>query len=47
MCWKWKRYRRYKKVHFSPEKYRYLEWTEGRSDNDEKAKSTERKIGQI
>ena len=37
---------RYKKV-FSPKKYRYLEWTEGRDDNGKECTSTETKTGQI
>ena len=31
---------RYKKVQFSPKKYRYLEWTEGRGDNGKECTST-------
>ena len=37
----------YKKVQFSPKKYRYLEWTEGRGDNGKTCISTEGKMGQI
>ena len=36
-----------KKVQFSLKKYRYLEWTEGRGDNDKECTSTEGKAGQI
>ena len=35
------------KIQFSPEKYRYLEWTEGRGDKGKKCTSTARKIGHI
>ena len=38
---------RCKKVQFSPKKYRYLEWTEGRGDNGNKCTSTEGKTRQI
>ena len=34
-------------VQFSPKKYRYLEWTEGRSDNGKECTTTEGKTGQI
>ena len=34
------------KVQFSPEKYRYLEWTEERGDKGKNCTSTARKIGQ-
>ena len=32
------------KIQFSPEKYTYLEWTEGRSDKGKKRTSTARKL---
>ena len=38
---------RYKKVKFSPKKYKYLEWTKGRGDNGKKCTSTAEKTGQI
>ena len=34
------------KIQFSPEKYRYLEWTEERGNKGKKCTSTARKIGQ-
>ena len=37
---------RYKKVQFSPKKYRYLEWTERRGDNGKECTKTEGKTGQ-
>ena len=40
-------FERYKKVQFSPKKYRYLEWTEGRDDNGKEYTSTEGKTRQI
>ena len=37
---------RYKKVQFSPKKYRYLEWIEGRGDNGKQC-TAEGKTGQM
>ena len=39
--------KRYKKVKFSPKKYRYLELTERRDDNGKKCTSTEGQTGQL
>ena len=35
----------YKKVQFSPKKYRYFDWTKGRGDNDKECASVVRKTG--
>ena len=39
--------KRYKKVHFIPKKYRYLEWTERRGNNGKESTSIQGKTWQM